>query len=348
MKIESFRKVMLVADNQVELWETKDKELPWDENKILVKTQYSAISSGSEYANVVGDKNINATLPAEETVLVRPAGLGYASSGIVEKVGANVTSVKEGDRVALIACGHQSHHVVDESKVLKIPYDDITLQEVAPMYIACFSISGARKLRIEAGESVAVMGCGFLGLYAVQFCAAMGATPVIAVDPIKEKREKALELGADYAVDPFEEGFAEKMKALTDGRGINAAIEVTGKGQGLDMVLDCMARHGRVSLLGCTRNSNFTIDYYRKVHYPGIELIGAHTGTRPENDARPGFWTLRDDYEAMFRLLHYKKVNFQAMISEIHPVAETSQVYSRLANDYAHFPGGVLLDWTKE
>ena len=178
-----------------------------------------------------------------------------------------------------------------------------------------------------------------------QFCAAMGATPVIAVDPVKEKRERALQLGADYALDPFAPDFVETVRELTDGRMINAAVEVTGKGQGLDMVLDIMARHGRVSLLGCTRNSEFTIDYYRKVHYPGIELIGAHTGTRPENDSRPGFWCYRDDYAAMFRLIHYGKVNFKEMIAKIYPVSETTQVYDRLANDYRNFPAGVLLDW---
>jgi len=345
VKVDTFKKVMIVEDNLVELMEERDKELDWNENKVLVKVHYSAISSGTEHANVVGDRNVNATIKAEDMVLELPRGLGYASSGIVERVGANVASVKPGDRVALIACGHNSYHTPDEKQVMKIPYDDISLEEAAPMYIASFSLSGARKLRIQAGESAAVMGLGFLGLYAVQFCAAMGATPVIAVDPVKEKREKALELGADYALDPFEEGFVEKVRELTDGRMVNAAIEVTGKGQGLDMVLDIMARHGRVSLLGCTRNSNFTIDYYRKVHYPGIELIGAHTGTRPEDDSRPGFWTYRDDYAAMFRLIHYGKVNFKKMIQEIHPVSETTKVYHRLAFDYRNFPGGVLLDW---
>ena len=294
---------------------------------------------------MTGDRNTDATRKAEDTVRRYPSGFGYAASGIVEKVGADVKSVKPGDRVALIACGHQNYHTADEKLVLKIPYENISLEETAPMFIASFSLSGARKLRIQAGESAAVMGLGVLGMYAVQFCAAMGATPVIAVDPVKEKRERALALGADYALDPFEPDFVEKVREITDGRMINAAVEVTGKGQGLDMVLDIMARHGRVALLGCTRNSDFTIDYYRKVHYPGIELIGAHTGTRPENDSRPGFWTYRDDYAAMFRLIHYGKVDFKDMIAEIHPVSETTQVYHRLAHDYQNFPAGVLLDW---
>ena len=345
IKVDNYKKVMLMGDSTAQLFEEEIKEFDIASNRVLVKVTYSAVSPGTEFANLTGDKNINATCKAEDTVLVWPRGVGYSSSGVVVAVGSEVDDLQVGDRVVMRGCGHASHHVVSREGVYKIPYDDIGLDEISMAFISSFSISGVRKLRIEAGESAAVMGCGILGLFAVQFCAAMGATPVIAVDPVKEKREKALELGADYAVDPFSDDFEKTMRSLTDGRGINAAVEVTGTGKALDQILDCMARHGRISLLGCTRNSNFTIDYYRKIHYPGIELIGAHTGTRPDNDSRPGFWTYADDYHAIFRLIHLGKVNYKKMISEIHPVSECSQVYSRLANDYKNFPPGLLFDW---
>lgn len=345
IKVENFREVLIMGPGNVALSPSCEREFDWGEDKVLVKTHFSAISAGSEYANVIGDKNIEASKSADEVVLTYPMDIGYASSGIVEKVGKNVANVKVGDRVVPLYKGHASHHVCDAGNIIKIPYDDISLEEMAALYISTFSLSGARKLRIEVGESCAIMGCGFLGLYSVMFCKLMGATPIIAVDPVPEKREKALALGADFAVDPFEEGFVEKTKALTDGRGVNAAVEVTGKGSGLDMILDCMARHGRISLLGCTRNSDFTIDYYRKIHYTGVELIGAHTGTRPTSDSRPGFWTIKDDCDAIMRLLHYKKIDFKKMISDIRPASEAHEIYDRLANDYSNFPGGMILDW---
>ncbi len=73
------------------------------------------------------------------------------------------------------------------------------------------------------------------------------------------------------------------------------AIEATGIGKALDAVLDSMAPFGRVALLGCTRNSDFTIDYYHKVHGPGITMVGAHTNARPDVSSYPGMWTTRDD-----------------------------------------------------
>lgn len=343
--VENYKKVMLMGDSTAQLFEEKNKEFDLEPDGVLVRVVYSAVSAGTEYANLTGDINVNATVSAAETVLVWPREVGYSSAGVVVAVGSGVDDLNPGDRVVMRGCGHASHHLVCRDWVFKIPYDDIGLDEISMAFISSFSISGARKLRIEVGESAAVMGCGILGLFAVQFCAAMGATPVIAVDPVKEKREKALELGADYAVDPFADEFVQTMFDLTDGRGINAVVEVTGTGKALDQILDCMARHGRISLLGCTRNSDFTIDYYRKIHYPGIELIGAHTNTRPDNDSRPGFWTYTDDYHSIFRLIHFGKVNYKKMISEIHPISECSEVYSRLANDYKNFPTGLLFDW---
>ena len=63
-------------------------------------------------------------------------------------------------------------------------------------------------------------------ILAVALARTAGAVPVIAVDPVKERRDKALKFGADYAFDPFEEGFEEKVKAVTNG-GVNVAIDVT-------------------------------------------------------------------------------------------------------------------------
>ena len=130
------------------------------------------------------------------------------------------------------------------------------------------------------------MGQGVLGLLALPLLRAAGAIPIIAVDPVAEKRAKALSAGADAALDPFAEDFADTAREITGG-GARVGIEVTGFGAGLDGILDCMGRFGRVALLGCTRNKEFSIDYYRKVHAPGITLVGAHTMARPGQESHP-------------------------------------------------------------
>ena len=121
---------------------------------------------------------------------------------------------------------------------------------------------------------------------------------------------------------------------------------MTGRGEALDQVLDCMKKHGRIALLGCTRNSDFTIDYYRKVHFPGITLIGAHTCARPDNDSYPNYKTYHDEIEAIFRLASGGRIDIKKMISEKHSPKECQQVFQRLAVD-PKFPIGVQFDWSE-
>ena len=155
-------------------------------------------------------------------------------------------------------------------------------------------------------------------------------------------RSRALEIGADYALDPRREDFAEQVKALTNG-GAHVGIEVTGVGAGLNGILDAMRPRGRVALLGCTRNSDFTVDYYRKVHGPGITLIGAHTFARPKSDSASGWFTENDDRKALMDLYRFGRLSLSLLIEETHKPEEAPEVYTRLATE-RFFPL-VQFDW---
>ena len=188
------------------------------------------------------------------------------------------------------------------------------------------------------------MGLGILGIFAIKLLRLAGAAPVVAVDPVAEKREYALKIGADYALDPFAPDFAETAKRLTGG-GANVGIEVTGNGGGLNGILDCMARFGRVALLGCTRSSDFNVDYYRKIHSPGITLVGAHTNARPSRESHHGWWTTPDDINAVKKLYRLGRIEFSSLIAETHSPAEAPEVYARLAAEKS-FPL-IQFDWRK-
>lgn len=307
--------------------------------EILVKLCVSSISSGTERANLMGSKTI-AWNQKELKEAVFPRRGGYSSSGIVEKIGDGVTKFKVGDRVALWWSTHNQYVTISEKKACKI--DGVSFEDAALFHIATFPLAAIRKCRLEIGESAIVMGQGILGIIAVQLLKTAGAVPVIAVDPDPAKREKALKCGADYAFDPYEADFAEKVKEVTNG-GANVGIEVTGIGAGLDGILDCMALKGRVALLGCTRNSDFTIDYYRKVHGPGITLIGAHTAARPKTESYGGWWTQVDDMFTLKKLTEMGRIKLSDIIDETHSPNTASEVYTRLATDKT-FPL-VQFDW---
>ncbi len=311
------------------------------DGQVLVKLCVSAISSGTERANLSGCKTVGVGIKDEDAPKFPRRG-GYSSAGIVEQVGSAVTSVKVGDRVAVIWGTHNQYVVAPEENVFQL--GDVSFEDAALVHIAAFPLAAIRKCRLELGESAVVMGLGVLGLAAVALLRTAGATPVIAVDPDPVKREKALQCGADVALDPYAEDFAETAKAVTNG-GANVGIEVTGIGAGLDGILDCMAPFGRVALLGCTRNRDFTIDYYRKVHGPGITLIGAHTFARPKIESFAGWWTQRDDVESLIRLVATNRLNLASMVDEIHSPVDAEQVYGRLLTDKT-FPI-VEFDWRR-
>lgn len=330
--------VCFTAPNTAELVRVDmPQEVP--AGKVMVKTVISSVSSGTERALLTGDLNISPTAKLEKANF--PRWPGYSAAGIIAAVGEGVTSVVPGDRVAIIDTDHRLYEVTEEKNVFKLS-DDVSFSEAALWHIATFPLAAIRKCQLEIGESALVMGLGVLGMMAVKLLRAAGATPIIAVDPVAEKRQWALENGADYALDPFDPDFSKTAKALTDG-GVKVGIEVTGIGAGLDGILDCMARFGRVALLGCTRNADFTIDYYRKVHGPGISLIGAHTNARPKVESYPGMWTRWDDEKALRRLHETGRVEFASMVAEIHAASEAPQVYARLAKE-RFFPV-VQLNW---
>lgn len=308
------------------------------DNQVAIKSHFTTVSAGTERANITASPNTgNAPFPRM---------LGYNCSGEVVAVGKKVTRVSVGDRVVAYWSKHGNYNVVEENQVVKIEYDNVSYEDAGVAFIATFPLSAIRKLHLEIGESLMVMGLGILGQIAVKLARVAGACPIIACDPIKERRDEALKNGADYAFDPLEKDFAKKVIEVSKG-GVNTAVEVTGVGAGLNETLDCMARFGRVALLGCTRISDFTIDYYTKVHYPGISLIGAHTHARAELESSHGNYTHIDDIKAVLRLCANGRLTLRDIVKETHQPSECEEVYQRLIND-KNFPVGVQFDWRGE
>jgi hypothetical protein len=93
------------------------------------------------------------------------------------------------------------------------------------------------------------------------------------------------------------------------------------------------------------RDPNFTIDYYTKVHSRGISLIGAHTNARPKYESSHGWWTEKDDAEAVLRLVKYGRICLSRLVEETYSPADAPAVYDRLIGN-SSFPI-VQFDWTR-
>ena len=306
-------------------------------NDVLVKTEYTVVSGGTEKAYLTASKN---------TQQIFPASLGYCGVGRIEKLGEDVKGFEVGDRVLIYHGIHSSYNVVPQTDVTKVEDENISSLEAAFVVIATMGLGGVRKLELELGESAMVMGLGLLGMFAVQFLARSGTNPLIAVDLNEERRALALKLGADYALDPADEDFVEQVKKITKGKGVNACVEVTGVSKAMSQALDCAAYMGRISLLGCTRVSDCEVDYYQKVHRPGVKLIGAHNFVRPKVESYPHHWTHHDDCRAILDLISAKKVQVLPMVSRVVKPDIAPEIYKQLCED-KKFPMGTVFEWGK-
>lgn len=305
---------------------------------VAVKIDYSVISAGTERANLLCLPN---TVAAEQGFPHYP---GYSAAGRVVAAGKDVKTLQVGDRVIVKWGGHRSHVIQEENQLLKIEDGRIDLLDAAFANIVSFPFLGIRKLRLEIGESVMVAGLGLLGMFAVQIASLSGAIPVLAADLDPKRRKLALELGATAVFDPSEKDFVSRVKDATEGNGVNAVVEVTGNAFALQQALEYVAWEGRISLLGCTRISDAPIDFYKYVHRRGIQLIGAHTMTRPNVESRPGEWTSRDDFRTFLKFLSAGKIQTRPVISEVIRPEQVPEVFTKIA-EMKNPPLGFVIDW---
>lgn len=314
---------------------TVDENIDLKPDEVLIESEYSVISAGTEVANLKGLPNTSGCFPFYP---------GYCGSGRITAAGSEVENLSAGDRVVVSWAGHRSHVVKKAAAVTKIDDDSVDMLDAAFAHIASFPFLGVRKLQIEMGESAMVIGQGILGIFATQLARLSGAIPVIATDFDPRRRELALRLGADYAFAPDEPGLADKIREITGGKGVDAIVEVTGIAAALHQALGYAAWQGRISLLGCTRIPDVNIDFYQQVHRPGVTLIGAHTCNRPKFESRPGQWTEQDDYRAFLKFVAAGRLQVRPVISEIVSPADAPAVYTKLA-EMKNPPLGIVFDW---
>jgi threonine 3-dehydrogenase len=202
---------------------------------------------------------------------------GHEFCGYVEAVGSDVTTVKEGDFVSAemhVACGkcfqcrtgeaHICRYVkiigVDAdgafAEYVRIPESNIWKIDPAipPEYASVLDPLGNAVHTVLAGEiaakTVAVIGCGPIGLFSIAVAKAVGATQVFALEINEHRRKLARKMKADRVIDPSTEDAKAIVMEATDGIGVDVVLEMSGKTPGIRTGFTILRLGGRVSLLG--------------------------------------------------------------------------------------------------
>lgn len=145
--------------------------------------------------------------------------------------------------------------------------------------------------RVVPGSSVAVVGCGGVGLAAIQGARIAGATVILAVDPLPGKHEAALALGATHAVTPDDS--AQARKELTGGRGFDYAFEVVGQPATIRAAWQLARRGGDVIVVGAGSRSDQVPFTAWELMFDGKNLLSSLYGgcdMRREVDRLAGLW----------------------------------------------------------
>ncbi len=130
------------------------------------------------------------------------------------------------------------------------------------------------------GKSVAIIGCGTIGLFAIAVARALGARQVIGVEPMRTHIEMAKKLGADAVVEPtkttetsyvHDEGITRAIHDLTDGVGVDVALEMSGSNAALNTAISVVRRGGHVILFGL-KSGEAVIESLERVIVDGISL----------------------------------------------------------------------------
>ncbi|MGG4445445.1 NADPH:quinone oxidoreductase family protein [Brevibacillus sp. HB1.4B] len=178
---------------------------------------------------------------------------GLDATGVIEQVGAEVQSLKVGQRViAFPAKGSYAEYIVaDESLTFVLP-DHISTETAAACPVVSFTSYQllAKVARIAKGETVLIhAAAGGIGTTAIQLAKLLGAGRVIGTVGNEAKAELALSAGADHVICNDREDFVEKVRELTDGAGADVILDSIS-GTVSERSLECLAWYGRLVHFG--------------------------------------------------------------------------------------------------
>ena len=284
---------------------------------------------------------------------------GHEFCGEVAAFGDEVTSVKEGDFVSAemhVACGKclqcrtGEAHICQSVKIIGvdangafaeyvvIPESNIWKLDptIPPEYASILDPLGNAVHTMLAGEiaakTVAITGCGPIGLFAIAVARAVGAASVFAIEVNEHRRKIAREMKADYVLDPSKENVKATVMAKTGGLGVDVVLEMAGHPDSIRTAFDIVRRGGRISLLGLT-SKPISLNFSEDIIFKGITVQGIN-GRR-----------MYQTWYQMTALLKAGKLDLHPVITDRIPMKDFSKAMERLKTGEASkilvYPNGV-------
>ena len=293
---------------------------------MLTKSVYYTPGGGAQVVEVdVGDPR-----PGEVQVEVAACGIcswdlqtfkaggaappGHEGVGYVAKLGVGVTGLEIGQRVAGGGFGRLCN--LPARRVYPIPESGLADQHWVVEPVSCV-VTGMDHCQLKAGERLAMVGCGFMGLMMIQGLAGGRADQLIALDIDDARLRLALEFGATEAHNVASAGFQE-VRADLRARGIDTVVDTSGSQGGLDIATDIVRRAGRINLFGWIKGDTATFNP-STWHGKAISLVNSSPAAQ-----------LRDPFPPAIRLLEKGVIDLRPLVTHVVDI-----------DDYPTFMAGV-------
>jgi 2-desacetyl-2-hydroxyethyl bacteriochlorophyllide A dehydrogenase len=255
--------------------------------------------------------------------------LGHEVAGVIDQVGAGVTTSAVGDRVVVIAGernaaqqittmgfdynGGWAEYVVTKAELVAAIPDSLPFEQAAiiPDAVSTPWAAISSTAKVAAGESAVVFGVGGLGIHAVQLLKIIGCSKVIAIDPREDARANALARGADFA-------FAPDDPEIKKHRGLNAAFDFAGVTPVRKQALSLLGEQGRLVIVGIA-NEPIVIPNDMAFTYMRTQILG-HYGSEDHH------------VRELIEFARQGKLDLSQSVTEVMPLEKAAEALDKLAN----------------
>jgi threonine 3-dehydrogenase len=274
-----------------------------------------------------------------------PLILGHEYSGDVLEVGQDVEGISAGDRVSVethvpcgrcYSCGLGNGHNCQNMELIGITYPGafakyakapskvtyklplgVTYEEGSLFEPAGVAMRGIDEAHVAPGDTVVILGCGPIGLVAVQMALAVGVTQVVATDVNDFRLEMARGMGA-RTLSPLRDNVAERVKEISGRRGgADVVLEISGAPEVYDYLFDLVRLEGRVVTIGHVSRP-ISVNISKQINMKGVTLKGVF-GRR--------IW---ETWEHLSSLVAAKRIDLSRIITHRFPLEAFQEAFAQV------------------
>lgn len=338
------RQVVIVEPFKVDV---REVDLPAPAaNQILVATEASAVSAGTELAVYTGTHQWlkDPNLPDWKF----PFKPGYSAAGTIVAVGSLVTGWQPGDRISypgnhasaeLLTVGHE------RGRWWKMP-TGLEAEKAAWACVARYGMGGSIRAGITLGRCAAVLGLGMIGQFSLRCLLAAGANPVVGIDSVKMRRDSAMKAGADHVIDPSAGDARDQLRKYLGTSGAEIVVDATGVPDAVPVAMSLACDAGQVVVVGSPRGLAKNVNFYDDLHRRYIEVTGAHGNMLFEasHTRLAGAWDINKAQRWLLASLASNRLSLAGVVTQHIKPEELGGAYEGLLKKKEEYLG-VIMSW---